>query len=113
MKHSLAIVMLFCWAARASAYCYEPADPGDPPSLPSSYSKPDVPYCLSSYSYSGDHECSSWELDNYFSEVEDYQRQLRNFVRELESYQSDVEDYIDSAAAYAACEFEEVSNQHE
>lgn len=113
MRTFAVLALLSILAPTAFGYCYQPSEPDDPPDLPGTYSKPSVPYCLSSYSYSGKHDCSNWELDSYFGDVEDYQRKLRSFVQDLEDYQAEVEDYIDAAAAYAVCEFEDVADQHE
>lgn len=113
MRHFFLSTLVLFIGQSAFAYCSGPYDPDDPPDMPGSYSRPDVPYCLSSYSYSGKHTCSEWELRSYFDEVDEYQQKLRNYIRELEGYQAEVEAYVEAAAAYAVCEFDEVVAQHE
>jgi hypothetical protein len=56
----------------ALAYCSEPSTSISLPDAPGSYVKPDVPPCLASYAFSGEHTCNEWELSSYQSEVEDY-----------------------------------------
>lgn len=89
-------------ANSAFAYCSEP----DAPDPPASYSKPDVPYCLSEFAWSGEHSCDEWEVTNYFNEVDDYITKLKSYLEEVEHYQSE-------AYEYAQCMAEEVKSQHE
>lgn len=113
MKKFLSILLFALVGANAHAYCYAPSDPGDPPDPPSSYSKPSVPYCLTSYSYSSEHTCDEWEIRRYFSDVEDYQRKLKRYARELEDYLNEVTSYVESASKYAVCEYSDIASQHE
>lgn len=98
----LILAFLTQQSSMSHAFCNEPNAP-DPPGT---FSKPDVPYCLSEFSYSGKHSCESYEIDSYKSEVEDYVRELKNYASEAESYYSD-------AVEYANCEIQDVVNQHE
>jgi len=98
----VAIGIWLCFGGDAHAWCSEP----DPPDVPSSFSKPNVPYCLQSFSYSRQHSCESYELDNYKSEVSDYVRKLKDFA-------SEAEDFYREAIEYANCEINDVNSQHE
>lgn len=77
------------------------------------FGRPDVPYCLSSYSYSGTHTCDNWEIESYFSEVDDYVNSLQAYLDEFNEYTRKVSRLAQEAEAYAICEAEEVSTQHE
>ncbi|MEC8630585.1 MAG: hypothetical protein VXY73_10880 [Pseudomonadota bacterium] len=118
----------------ALAYCSEPSfyssEPefyGSTPSAPHSYQKPDVPYCLSSYSYSGTHTCEEYELEAYFEEVEEYINYLNNYYKEALDFAEEANDFAEQAISfandvarhtndvlqYANCEAQEVKQQHE
>lgn len=102
MKVSIAVAMLILVSASnpALAYCSEPTAP-DPPA---SYGRPDVPFCLSGYSYTGRHDCDQWEIDQYVSEVEDFQRKLKEYLEEVDAF-------TDDAVDYAKCEMNEVIDE--
>ena len=106
-------ILIFSMVSPAYSYCSEPTLWSDKPDPPPSYHKPDIPYCLSDYSWSGEHSCDDWEIENYFDEVEDYQRKLRQYLAEVEDYQVAVEDYVSEAITYAKCENDEVLEQHQ
>lgn len=99
-------------APSASWGCSEPYASISLPSAPGSYSKPDVPYCLSNYSFSGTHTCDDWEIDRYKQEVEDYVEKLQEYMNDAAEVASEAAQFAEEAADYARCEAEEVSNQH-
>lgn len=72
-----------------------------------------MPFCLNSYSYSREHTCDEWELDSYFSDVEDYVSSLQAYLVEFNEYTRKVSRLAAEAETYAVCEAEEVSSQHE
>lgn len=99
-------------APTASWGCSEPYASLSLPSAPGSFSKPDVPYCLSNYSFSGTHTCDDWEIDRYKQEVEDYVEKLQEYMNDAAEVASEAARFAEEAADYARCEAEEVSNQH-
>lgn len=115
------------YCSEPSFYSSEPTFSGSEPSAPSSYQKPDVPYCLSSYSYSGSHTCEDYELDQYFDEVNEYIDDLNDFYEEAVEFAEEAKAYAEQSAAfangvrthaddvldYAKCEADEVKQQHE
>ncbi|WP_130406627.1 hypothetical protein [Thalassococcus sp. S3] len=110
-----------------SIYASEPSFSGHEPSAPSSFQKPDVPYCLSSYSYSGTHACEEYELNAYFDEVEEYvealeeyyeealsfAREAIDYANEAKAFSNEIQQFADEVLEYAKCEAEDVSTQHE
>lgn len=115
MTRWVAIVVLAFVPAPALAYCITPSVPYSmrAPEAPGSYSRPSVPYCLNGYSYTREHTCDQWELDSYFSDVEDYVNELQTYLDEINAYARKVNLLARDAEAYAVCEAEEVSTQHE
>ncbi|MFC4215542.1 hypothetical protein ACFP4H_02130 [Pseudophaeobacter arcticus] len=115
------------YCSEPSFYSSEPEFSGSEPSAPPSYQKPDVPYCLSSYSYSGTHTCEEYELDAYFDEINEYiddlndyykealefSEEARAFAEEANSFANEVARHADDVLRYAKCEAEEVKQQHE
>ena len=95
------LLVTFQMVLTARAYCLEPQSPD----VPGTFNKPDVPYCLSEFSYSGKHSCKSYEIDSYKSEVDEY-------ILKLKNYASEAEDYYNDAVSYAKCEIEAVLEQH-
>lgn len=83
------------------------------PSPPSSYEKPDVPFCLSTFSYTNEHTCESWEIDSYVGDVEKYVEKMRDYASEAVNHANKMREYALSAQAYASCEIEDVVSQHE
>ena len=105
--------MAFGNTSQVHARCVEPYIGLVPPDAPSSRHRPDVPYCLSTYSWSREHTCDSWEIESYKSEVEDYIDKLNEFVEEAEDLSRRAQLFAQEAYDYAKCEAEEVSSQHE
>ncbi|MCT4332777.1 hypothetical protein MU516_07835 [Paracoccus sp. YLB-12] len=115
------------YCSEPSFYSSKPAFSGAEPGAPSKYQKPDVPYCLSSYSYSGSHTCEDYELDQYFNEVNEYIDDLNDFYEEAVEFAEEARAYAEQAAEfandvrrhaddvldYAKCEADEVKRQHE
>ena len=91
----LALVLQSPNAVVAFAFCSQP----DAPDPPSTFSKPDVPYCIR------DRSCEDYEIQRYKSDVEDYVRKLKNYASEAEEFHGD-------AVQYAECEIDDVVNQH-
>lgn len=115
MRKLLAAIVALSQASVGPAfgYCYEPSLYSDPPSAPGSYEEADVPYCLSSYSYSRQHDCDQWELDAYQRELEEYVEKLGRYVSEATAFAQEAIDYANRAEDYAVCKAEEVAEQHE
>lgn len=114
MLASLAtFVVIFGSAEQSHAYCSDPSFYQTAPVAPSSYSKPDVPFCLSTYSYSGTHTCDDWEVDSYLDEVKDYVRKLQNYADEANDFANTAIRFANEAMDYAKCEAKEVNTQHE
>lgn len=99
--------------APVQAFCYEPSFHESTPSAPGTFAKPSVPFCLSSYSYTRQHTCSSWELSAYQSDVEQYIRRLNTYIDEASRFARQAIQFAEEAAAYARCEAREVNNQHD
>lgn len=98
---------------QSHAYCSEPSFYQTGPVAPGSYSKPDVPFCLSTYSYSGTHTCNDWEIDSYRDEVKDYVRKLQDYADEANDFANAAILFANEAVDYAKCEAKEVNTQHE
>ena len=75
-------------------YCSEP----NAPAAPSSWNKPDVPFCLSGYEYSGEHTCSQWQINSYIDEVNNYISDLNAFARDAANFASDAHEYAKCSA---------------
>lgn len=84
-----------------------------PPDPPGSFSRPNVPYCLSSYSYSASHTCEEWELDRYFSDIDAYVASLQRYLNEFNDFTREVASLSEDAERYANCEAKEATTQHE
>lgn len=108
---SAAAVVLY--ATSASAFCYPPSFNESMPDAPGSFTKPDVPFCLSEYRWNGYHTCDDWELNSYFDEVDDYIRDLESYYADVATFANVALAHADEALAYARCEANEVSSQHE
>ena len=52
-------------------------------------------------------------MERYFSDVEDYVKSLQTYLDEFNEYTRRVSRLAQEAEAYAICEAEEVSSQHE
>ena len=113
LARAVAVLAWLASAGPAAAFCYAPSFSDDPPDAPGSYERPDVPYCLSSYSYSREHTCSQWELDSYRREVEAYVDQLNDYVRDAATFAREAIDHATAAQRYAECEADDVGSQHE
>jgi hypothetical protein len=106
----------------SGAACFTPYFSGREPSPPYGFfaSKPSIPFCLSSYSYTKTHTCSQWELDSYFEDVADYAEDVRRyndevvaFANEAAAYAKEAIEFSDQVYNYAVCEIKEVNSQHE
>lgn len=104
---------LMASAGQAYAYCSEPSFYEMQPTAPRTYTKPSVPFCLSSYSFSRTHTCSQWELDAYKREVADYIEDLNDYLSDAIAFADAATLYVREAESYARCEADEVSTQHE
>lgn len=123
MRVSPTIILLTSFLATpATAFCFDPSFSSDPPEPPTIFyrSKPSVPYCLSSYSYTHKHTCSQWELDSYFDDVDRYVREMRSyyddavaFANEATEYANDAIRFSENVYNYATCEIKDVNSQHE
>ncbi len=96
----------------AGAFCSEPYGKLTLPDAPGSYGRPNVPYCLSGYKWSGKHECDDWELDSYKREVSNYIDQLNTYVNEANEVARKAQRFAQEAYDYATCEADEVASQH-
>lgn len=109
----LSFVFFLFSHVQAFSYCSEPSFYGSAPDAPSTYSKPSVPYCMSGYSYSGDHDCEDYEIDAYFDEVNYYIDKLNDYVDEAREFHSNMTRFVNDAIEYAQCEARDVRTQHE
>lgn len=100
-------------ATEAAAFCSEPSFYNSAPNAPGSFDRPDVPYCLQEFSWSGRHTCDDWELDGYRDDVEDYVDKLNDYLREAVDFANAAARFAQEAEAYAQCEADEVLTQHE
>jgi len=110
----LTFILLALFSTPALGYCVTPSVPYSlkAPDAPSSYDRPSVPYCLNGFSYSRQHTCDRWELDRYFSDVEDYVSSLQTYLDDFNDYTRKVSRLALEAEAYAICEAEEATTQH-
>lgn len=97
--------------AQGLTFCMQPSFWDSGPSF--FWSPPSVPYCLSAYSYTGEHTCSSWEIDSYVEEINEYVEALNGFVREAQSFAESAQVFAEDVINYAVCEAEAVRTQHE
>ncbi len=109
----LLMVLLSGTSAVANAFCSEPYDRLSVPDAPSGFERPDVPYCLSGYKWSGKHECDSWEIESYKKEVQEYIEELSSYVNEANELVQRAQQFAQEAYDYAVCEADEVSGQHQ
>ena len=79
-----------------------------PPDPPSAMYRPDPPYCLSTYSYSGSHDCENWEIESYNREIEDYVNRLKMYVSEAQEFAQEAVTFSEEAFEYAKCEVEDL-----
>lgn len=100
-------------ASDAAAFCFEPSFHEIAPDAPGSFARPDVPYCLQEFSWSGRHTCDDWELDSYRNDVEDYVDKLNDYLREAVDFANAATRFAQDAEAYVRCEADEVLTQHE
>ena len=107
------LVFNFGPTEQSHAYCSEPSFFQSAPDAPGSYSKPDVPYCLSSYSNSRTHTCDDWQINSYLDEVREYVRKLRDYADEANNFANAAILFANEAVNYAKCEAEDVNSQHE
>lgn len=99
-------------ATEAAAYCSEPSFSETAPDAPGTYERPDVPYCLQEYRWSGRHTCDDWEIDSYQNEVNDYVDELNDYLSEVVAFANEATRYAQEADDYARCEAQEVVSQH-
>lgn len=112
MRQLLIAIILFGNVANASAFCSEPYVRITVPDAPGTFDRPSIPYCLTSFKWSGKHDCDSWELDRYKRDVSDYIEKLEAFVNDTNDLARKAKRYADEAYDYAVCEVDEVSGQH-
>ena len=112
-RFAAALGIMLAGAGNAHAFCSEPYGRFSAPSAPGRFDRPDVPYCLSSYKWSGKHECDSWEIDSYKREVEEHIEKLNSFVSEANALSQQASRFAREAYDYARCEADEISNQHQ
>lgn len=111
MKWFVLFVTSLGFVEPAIASCFEPNFFN---SIPSAYlRRPSVPYCLSNYSYSGQHSCDQWEIDSYLSDIDNYIDDLNAFIDEANRFASDARQYASEVYEFAECEAREVQSQHE
>lgn len=104
-KKTILTLALGLVSSVANAFCSSPTAPFDSlPSPPSAFSQPREPFCMSDYKFTGRHTCSSWELDSYFNDVEQYAEELGHFADDARAYANEVIDYANAAVDYANCE---------
>lgn len=114
MLRRMSILLLaFSPITPAWSFCSSPSFYGDEPTPPSSFQKPDAPYCLSGYRYTRSHSCDQWELDQYIDEVNDYINDLNNFVDSATEFANAAIEFQNEAARYAQCEAEEAKSEIE
>ena len=113
MRTILAFAILLHLGASSHAFCYEPSIRISVPDAPRSFARPNVPFCMSGYRWSGTHTCDSWELDRYKRDVADYIDQLNSYVEEANDLARRVRRFAEEAYDYAVCEANEVSTQHQ
>ena len=102
-------IFLASMSSQALSYCSEPSMYASAPDAPSSYSKPSKPYCMSSYQFTGKHDCSEWELSQYLSEVEDYIEKLRGYAEAAQNFAEEAISFSSDAIDYANCEIRDAA----
>lgn len=107
--HIITIAVLgMCASSHAFAFCSAPSLYSSPPNPPGNYAKPSVPMCLSGYQFSGEHDCSEWELNSYIDEVNEYIRKVYDYARDAALFAEEAQAFADGALSYAECEAEDV-----
>ncbi|MEL6566862.1 MAG: hypothetical protein AAFQ22_00485 [Pseudomonadota bacterium] len=71
---------------------------------PANYEKPEPPYCLLEFRFSGQHDCSRWEIDDYEAELFDFERRLREYLIEVDDYLRQVRNLAIDAEDYVDCQ---------
>lgn len=113
MKIMLIAVVVAFMPVQAFAYCSAPYGSVSFPDTPSSFQKPSVPYCLSSYSYSGTHTCEEWEITSYKNDVDNYVSKLQDYVDESFEVVRKAARLAEEAQDYAKCEAADIARQHQ
>lgn len=97
------------------------------PEPPNWFSKPSVPFCLSSYAASGTHSCDELALSAYFDGVASYTQQLAIYIDDAKQFSFEARDYAmeafefanaallfaEEVEAFAGCEVTDVQTQHQ
>lgn len=104
-------LLIIALPASALAYCAQPSMYRTPPSPPS-YGRPNVPYCLSGFAFSGKHSCERYQIDSYISEVDRYIDELNDYVAEANDFAISADRFAEEALAFARCEAEDIRRQH-
>ena len=91
---SFIIALSYFSPASALTLCIEPLG-----SFIWTPTKPAVPWCVNEWNNT--HTCADWEIQSYYSDLENYQWEVDRFVRKLN-------DYVESAVEYAKCRAKEV-----
>ena len=108
-----ALVAAALVGGKAYAYCIQPSS-HTLDTFPQIYATPpDQPFCMSTYRYTGKHNCDSWEIDNYFDEVKDYQTELELYLLEVERFMRDAAEMAQDAEEFAFCSLEEIQESLE
>ena len=97
----LGLVAVPSWAL---GFCNPPNIYLTPPTPPSSFSKPQEPFCLANYKHTKTHTCSDREVKSYINKVKKYIRSLDNYADEAASVANAAKKYANQASKYAACE---------
>jgi hypothetical protein len=111
MKLLISVALTAFIPLQAYAFCSEPSENIDFPDPPGSISRPSVPFCLSSYKYSGTHTCDQWEIDSYQRKIRDYVSELQTFMSEAYDAAKEAADFATEAEEYARCEADDVASQ--
>ncbi|WP_299968763.1 hypothetical protein [uncultured Roseobacter sp.] len=102
MRAFTPFIVFFLWTAQGFALCFGPSFYESPPTEPYS-GAPNIPYCLSEYSYSGRHSCDDWELQSYIDEVDQYIFELNQYVSEYQGFAIAAAEAYEDAGDYAEC----------
>lgn len=90
------------------AYCSEPSFSDNAPDAPGTYQRPDAPYCLNEYKYTGRHSCDQYEIDSFINEVNNYIRALNEYAENAAEFAREAETFANEASDYARCERDEL-----
>ena len=104
MKKLIPLILVL-FAGNSGALCFDPSAPSKP--WGSAPMKPSVPYCVNEWNNT--HTCDDWEINNYMSNVENYNYEVQDWVNKLRQFAQQAEQYYGEVINYVNCEINDLN----